>query len=167
MPAERIVKTERVLALRDLAVAAAMRHGSFEESGDARLIVLREAGLMVAYRTPFNPLPPLTDRMKFEAALRGKNAYREPYGIEIWQERLGKVLSVGWRDRKPPVVDGYEQGLWEQTLVHIAGHDLDSELCRKCALALASRKQPARGRQHGRSRSRKRSQISGRAGNDG
>jgi hypothetical protein len=167
MPAERIVKTQRIVALRDLAVAAAMRRGGFEESGDTKLVVLREAGLMIIYRTPFNPLPPLTDRMKFDAALRGKGAYREPYGIEIWQDRLGKVLSVGWRDQAPPVVDGYEQGLWEQTLAQITGLELDSGLCRKRASAVASGKQPPRGKHHGHSRGRKRTQISGRAGSDG
>jgi hypothetical protein len=167
MPAERIVKTQRIEALRDLAVAAAMGRGGFEESGDTKLVVLREAGLMIIYRTPFNPLPAFTDRMKFEAALRGRGAYREPYGIEIWQDKLGKVFSIGWRDGKPVVVDGYEQGVWEQTLAQIAGLELDSGLCRKRASAVASAKQPLRGKQHGHSRNRKRAQISGRAGRDG
>jgi hypothetical protein len=167
MPAEKSMKPKRIMALRDLAVSAAMRRGGFEESGDARLVVLRDAGLMIAYRTPFNPLPPLTDRMKFEAALRGKGAYREPYGVEIWKDKTGKVLSVGWRDQKPPVVDCYEQGLWEQTLAQIAGHEIDLGLSRKRASAVASRKQPPRGKQHGHSRNRKRTQISRSSGRDG
>jgi hypothetical protein len=156
MPAEKNVKTQRVVALRDLAVVAAMRHGCIEVSGEARLVVLREAGLMIAYRTPFNPLPRLTESMRFEAALRGKSAYREPYGIEIWQERLGKVLSVGWRNLDQPVVDNFEHGLWEQGLADIARHDSNTGLCRKCAVALASRRQPLRGERNGHSRGRKR-----------
>ena len=167
MPAERIVNTERVVALRDLAVAAAMRRGCFEASGDARLVVLRQAGLMIAYRTPFNPLPRLTERMKFEAALRGKSTHREPYGIEIWQERFGKVLSVGWSGEEPPAVDAYEQGLWERTLAEIAQHGPNSGLCLKRGSALASRHRLARGKQNGHSVSRKRTQISRRAGGDG
>ena len=156
MAIERTAKSERVAKLRDLAVGAAMRHGSFEVSGEAKLVVLRETGLMVTYRTPFNPLPKLTESMRFEAALRGKSAHREPYGIEIWQEKLGKVLSIGWRGDNAPVVDGYEKGSWEQTLAEIARHDAVSGLCRKCASALASREQPPRGEQDGHSGSRKR-----------
>jgi hypothetical protein len=144
-----------------------MQRGGFEESGDTKLVVLREAGLMIIYRTPFNPLPRLTDRMKFEAALRGKGAYREPYGIEIWRDRLGKVLSVGWRGQNPPVVDAYEQGQWEHALAQMAGGDVDLGVSLKRASVVASRKQPSRGKHHGHSRNRKRAQISGRAGRDG
>jgi hypothetical protein len=167
MTAQKFAESRHAFSLRDLAVAAAMRYGSFEASGEARLVVMREAGLMIAYRTPFNPLPPLTDSMRFEAAVRGKNAYREPYGIEVWQERLGKVLSIGWRGDNPPVVDQYEYGLWEQTLADIAGHDADPVFCGKSASALTSSRQLPQGEQHGRSGSRKRAQVSGRAGRDG
>ncbi len=167
MSYQRTVWPGRVAVLRNLAVSAAMRHGFFEASGDARLVVLRAAGLMVAYRTPFNPLPPLTENMKFEAALRGKSAYREPYGIEVWLERSGKVLSVGWCDNEPPVVDGYEQGQWEQTLAEIARGEIGPGLCRKSASALASRQQPLRGERNGHSRNRRRAKISRRAGGDG
>jgi hypothetical protein len=105
--------------------------------------------------------------MRFEAAARGKNAYREPYGIEVWQERFGKVLSIGWRGENPPVVDHYECGLWEQTLAGIAGHNADPALCGKRAPALTSGRQLPQGEHHGRSRTRKRAQVSGRAGRDG
>ncbi len=44
--------------VRDGAVAAVMRLGRFERSGDVRLTVLRLEKVMIAYRTPFNPLPP-------------------------------------------------------------------------------------------------------------
>lgn len=167
MATERRSRTERLCALRDLAVEAAMQHGSFEASGEARLVVLRAAGLMVTYRTPFNPLPRLTESMKFEAALRGKSAYREPYGIEIWQERLGKVLSIGWRGETTPVVDGYEHGLWEQTLADLARQGPKDQVCRKRPSTLASRKQIFRGEQYGHSGNRNGSPVSGRAGGDG
>jgi hypothetical protein len=167
MTAEKPAKPERILSLRDLAVAAAMHRGSFEASGETRLVVLRDAGLMIAYRTPFNPLPKLTEAMKFDAALRGKSAYREPYGIEIWHEKAGKVLSIGWRDECLPVVDHFDRGLWEQSLAELASHDGDAALCRKCSSALSLRKQPVRGEDDGRARTRKRAQISGRAGRDG
>jgi hypothetical protein len=167
MTAQRPANTDRVASLRDFAVSAAMRHGRFEASGDARLVILHQAGLMIAYRTPFNPLPKFTEGMKFEAALQGRSALREPYGIEIWDKKHGKVLSVGWRGDAAPVVDGYEHGPWEQTLAAIARHDDASELCGSGASALTSRKQPFRGELNGHAGSRKRTQIPGRAGGDG
>lgn len=166
MAGEKLNKLARVAELRDVAVVTAMRHGAFEVSGDTRLVVVREADLMLTYRTPFNPLPKLTESMRFEAALRGKNAHREPYGIEIWQDRRGKVLSVGWRSGSAPVVDSYERGAWEQTLVHIAGHKPGAELCQQCTSAVASRRQPLRKVLHGHSGSSVRPKVSGRASGD-
>lgn len=160
-------KRERVIELRDIAVVTAMRHGAFEVSGDTRLVVVREADLMLTYRTPFNPLPKLTESMRFDAAVRGKNAYREPYGIEIWQDRRGKVLSIGWQDGNAPVVDGYERGTWEQTLAHIADHKRGAGLCPECPSAVASRRQPLRKVLHGHAGSSDRPKVSGRAGRDG
>jgi hypothetical protein len=133
-----------------------MRRGRFEASGEARLVVLREAGLMIVYRTPFNPLPRFSEEMKFQATLNGKSGYLEPYGIEAWQEGRGKVLSVGWRNGRAPIVDGYEQGVWEQTLAELAEHDIDPGLCRNCTLAIASPRQQNLGDRNGHSRSRKR-----------
>lgn len=156
MATERIVKADRIARLRDLAMLTVMRHGSFEASGEARLLVLRESGLMIAFRTPFNPLPKMTEGMRFEAALRKKAAYREPYGIDIWQERLGKVLSVGWRGANRPVVDNYERGLWEETLAEIACHGESRDACPKCASATVSRARPVLGEPHGLQRNRKR-----------
>jgi hypothetical protein len=135
---ETMAKMNRISELRDRAVHAAMHHGSFETSGEARLLVLNDGGLMITYRTPFNPLPKPTVNMKFEAALRGRRSLREPYGIEIWG-KMGKVFSVGWRGDAPLVVDCYERGSWESALATISLHDLSSGPCRKCALAHASR----------------------------
>jgi len=166
MTVEVLASGDRVVALRDLAVAAAMRHGRFEASGDAKLVILHRDGLMIAYRTPFNPLPKFTETMKYEAAMDGRHALKEPYGIEVWEKRRGKVLSIGWRGTAAPVVDGYQDGAWEETLVAIA-NDGDSELCGSCTSALASRKQPFREVANGHSRNRKRAQVSRRAGGDG
>jgi hypothetical protein len=100
--------------VRDGAVAAVMRNGRFERSGDVRLTVLRLEKLMIAYRTPFNPLPPLSDQAKYTAVREGKSALLEPYGLDIWQENYGRVLSIGWRGNGPVVVDHYRAGRWER-----------------------------------------------------
>jgi len=165
MPSERFTKA-RILALRDMAVSAAMRHGVFEASGEARLVVLRDGGLMITWRTPFNPLPRLSESMKFEAALRGRRGHREPYGIDIW-DKNGKVLSVAWRDDTAITIDSYEPGGWERGLTAISRHDIASALCRKCAAALASRRKPMQGTRHGNSGDLNRPPLPGRSGSDG
>jgi hypothetical protein len=124
---KKLPTTDRILVLRDLAVAAAMRCGAFETSGEARLVVFRQASLTIIYRTPFNPLPRMSGAMQYAAATNGRHSLLEPYGIEVWQERLGKVLSIGWRGERPPIVDRYEEGLWEEVLVEIVDRAVDSD----------------------------------------
>lgn len=108
--AARRVQIQR---LRDYAVAVVMNYGRFETSGAARLAVFRSSNLMIAYHTPFNPLPSLDDQAKYFAAQEGRIAHLLPYGIDIWQLDVGKVLSMGWRDGEPPVVDIFRTGKWE------------------------------------------------------
>ncbi len=106
----------RLEAIRDAAVAAVMRYGRFETSGETRLAVLRLEKLMIAYHTPFNPLPPLNERAKYAAAKEGKCALLQPYGIDIWQVNYGRVLSIGWREGAAVVIDLYRSGRWERFL---------------------------------------------------
>lgn len=53
-------KRERIAQIQRVAVSAVMRFGKLETSGAAKLAILRKKDLMIAYRTPFNPLPPLS-----------------------------------------------------------------------------------------------------------
>lgn len=96
----------------DAAVRLAMDYGNFEKSGDARLIVLRQWGLMIGYHTPFNPLPRLTDEMRYLAAQEGRTAHLQPYGINIWQEDVGKVFSAGWGKGRTLQIDVHRAGGW-------------------------------------------------------
>ena len=89
----RDLSPARIEFIRRAAVAAAMRSGRFQASGTARLLVLRKRDVMIAYRTPFNPLPPLSEMAKFLAAREGKTAHLQPYGIDIWQLDIGKVMN--------------------------------------------------------------------------
>jgi hypothetical protein len=90
-----------------------MRFGRFESSGFTRLMVLRRKDVMIAYRTPFNPLPPLSENAKYLAAKEGRTAYLMPYGIDIWRFDTGKVMSLGWHDGQNAVADHYRPGDWE------------------------------------------------------
>lgn len=107
---------ERIAQIRRAAVAAVMRFGKLESSGAAKLAVFRKKDLMIAYRTPFNPLPPLSETAKYLAAREGRIAHLLPYGIDIWQLDVGKVLSAGWRDGEGTVTDLYRPGDWEGIL---------------------------------------------------
>jgi hypothetical protein len=112
----RDLSPARIEFIRRAAVAAAMRSGRFQASGTARLLVLRKRDVMIAYRTPFNPLPPLSEMAKFLAAREGKTAHLQPYGIDIWQLDIGKVMSLGWRDGGDAIADLYRPGDWENLL---------------------------------------------------
>jgi hypothetical protein len=110
----------RMHALRDWAMSAVMQRGRFEPSGGAKLAILKEDGLMIGYRTPFNPLPKLRDRAKYEAANRGKNCRTDWYGIDVWLEDVGKVFSVGWGADRELRVHCCKAGPWQLTLERIA-----------------------------------------------
>lgn len=88
--------------IRDIAVQAVMTRGGFESSGEARLAVLRQDGLMIAYRTPFNPL----------AGAKGD------YGIDIWREQ-GKVFSASWGPGAP-LATTFKPGPWQAIVESLA-----------------------------------------------
>jgi len=72
---------------------------------------------MIAYRTPFNPMPGLSEHAKFIATREGRMAPLLPYGIDVWQLDVGKVMSLGWRDGEIAVADLYRPGDWEGLLM--------------------------------------------------
>jgi hypothetical protein len=113
-------------AVCDLAVFAVMNQGTFETSGAAKLAVLRRSGLMIAYHTPFNPLPPMSEELKYLAAMDGRTAHLQPYGIDIWYEGLGKVFRAGWRPGEAVSVDFYRSGEWENLFDAIVNPPLDA-----------------------------------------
>ena len=112
--------------LRDMAVLAVARRGALERSGAASLAILHERGLMIGYHTPFNPLPKMSDSAQYDAACRGKQAAREPYGIEIWLDGAGKVFTAGWTFDSEPHVRLCKRGAWQEVLKNIV-HDTGEE----------------------------------------
>lgn len=116
----RTTSTERAKAIRDLAVHAVMTRGALEKSGAARLAVLREDGLMIGYRTPFNPLPPLLANARYDAALKGETHRNDPYGIDIWLEDFGKVFSASWDHGSAFNMRLCRSGTWQHSLAAVA-----------------------------------------------
>ncbi|HWA29946.1 MAG TPA: hypothetical protein VG867_02555 [Rhizomicrobium sp.] len=99
---------------------AVMTRGALEKSGNARLAVLRDQGLMIGYRTPFNPLPPLAPSARYEAALKGETCSSDPYGIDVWLEDFGKVFSASWTHGDALKVRLCRPGAWQSTLAAVA-----------------------------------------------
>jgi hypothetical protein len=128
---------DRICALRDLAMTAVMQRGRIEPSGGARLAVLKEGGLMIGYRTPFNPLPRIADSAKYEAAAAGKNHWCDAYAIDIWLEDVGKVFSVGWGLDEELRVRRCKPGPWQTTLETIAAAPKFEDMNRSEGLAMA------------------------------
>jgi len=78
---------------------------------------------MVGYHTPFNPLPPLGETAKYWAARDGKIGRLEPYGLDIWELDIGKVLSIGWRELGSPcLVDHMRRTNWETAFESALGN---------------------------------------------
>ena len=107
-------------AIRDLAVHAVMTRGELEKSGSARLAVLRDQGLMIGYRTPFNPLPPLSPGARYDAALKGETYSSDPYAIDVWLEDFGKVFSASWTQDDTLKIRLCRPGTWKSTLAAVA-----------------------------------------------
>ena len=68
----------------------------------------------ISYRTPFQPLPPLSQFMRYQIArLGGKESL--PYGLDIWFAHK-KVLNVEWNDEGLIEIISYRPGEWEDQL---------------------------------------------------
>jgi hypothetical protein len=68
----------------------------------------------ITYRTPFQPLPPLSQFMRYQIALYGGKE-NLPYGLDIWFAHK-KVLNVEWNDEGLIRIISYRPGEWEDQL---------------------------------------------------
>jgi len=91
-----------------------MQYGAFEQSGDARLIVLRKNKLLLVYSTPFNPIPVVMEGATPHSAARPRQ-----YSLQIWQDERGKVFSANWDIYGTEVISLCRNGPWRSALREI------------------------------------------------
>ena len=79
-----------------------------------QMLGYNDDALSISFRTPFQRLPGLDDRIKYWAAVLGKDVSNLPYGLDIWAPR--KVLNIEWDDHGRVEVVSYRAGDWEAKL---------------------------------------------------
>jgi hypothetical protein len=106
----------RVLELRPQVVAVAQKYGSL--NGVAGL----SAGIgdiLIAYRTPFQKIPPVPEAAKYWLALQGRCA-DFGFGLDVWwrnpQAKRPRVLGIVWNDPDPIEIFNYNRGDWEHEI---------------------------------------------------
>src|SRR6266436_5688905 len=95
-------KDRRAIAIRDAAREIVRQEGVWQEVRlpGGKSMRVRSAdfeNISILYTTPFQPLPPPSNAMKYQAALLGSDAGRGAYLIDVWIAGK-KVLFVQWED---------------------------------------------------------------------
>lgn len=122
-----MIKRERAIELRNVAVAVVKAHGIWTagavHNGPKALWFHDQArGIHMTYRTPFISLPEPSDKIIHKAAIHGEPLKPTlPYGLDIWAPE--KVLSVAWSDEGDFEMIGYKPGDWEKRLLELYESD--------------------------------------------
>jgi hypothetical protein len=104
---------KHALTLRDAAVVIVKRYGKLEDCGAAKLLIARIGEIVISYRSPFQPLPKLDEKSKYEIARLG-GRLNLSYGLDVWAPK--KVLNIEWDDRGAFEVISFRRGDWESVL---------------------------------------------------
>jgi|SRR5580692_1125256 hypothetical protein len=115
---DKATKLARIEGLRAGALRVVKELGNWTriKMGDSdRPIMGAELGdVKILLRTPFQPLPPMNQFMRYQSALLGGKE-NLPYGLDIWFARK-KVLNVEWNDEGLIQIRSYRPGEWEGQL---------------------------------------------------
>jgi hypothetical protein len=111
---DRTTKLSRVKEVRDHALRLLKAHGEWKGSGDQKHLGAKIGNVSLSYRTPFQPLPEISEQLRYmQALLKGKDNL--PYGMDVWSNRK-KVLNLEWADDGEVDVISYKPGEWESAL---------------------------------------------------
>jgi hypothetical protein len=101
------------------ALLAIKKQGKWERVGARRAIGVQLGDVKISYRTPFQPLTPLAELLRYQRRLVGGKE-NLPYGLDIWYARK-KVLNVEWTDEGAIEIISYEPGEWERAFEGASG----------------------------------------------
>jgi hypothetical protein len=112
-------KCAQAILLRDAALGVVKRIGAWQTASPVKLLSARVGSLLIGYRTPFQRLPVVRDKLKFIAAKIGAPPPQSlPYGLDLWAPK--KVLNVEWDDQGNVALIGFRRGEWEEELIAAA-----------------------------------------------
>jgi len=102
------------VVMRDIALRKLWAEGSFAKIGDTPYLSWRGDGLSMAFRTPFQALPPVSTKTVFrmlETRMISGGENRD-YGLDVWANDLGKVLNIEWDADGRTELVGFRRGSW-------------------------------------------------------
>jgi len=124
---QKTTKRDRAIMLRNLALAAVRARGQWKEcSGGPKFLTLEADGLIIAYRSPFQKLPPdsgETVRLAMVYGVMPKDNL--PHGLDVWHG--GKVLNIEWSDGGEIDVRSYKAGPWEKAIEALGDRQADDK----------------------------------------
>jgi hypothetical protein len=122
---DKATKLARIEGLRAGALRVVEEMGSWTQvkmgDRDCALKGAEIGDVKILLRTPFQPLPPLSQSMRYQYAVLGGQE-NLPYGLDIWFARK-KVLNVEWNDEGLIQIGSYRPGEWEGQLSSFASGD--------------------------------------------
>jgi hypothetical protein len=107
---------------KEWALSVVKARGAWQGAGRGpNLLMFHDGNLRIAYRAPFQELPPPSGalmRKSMELMAYGLRPPQNlPYGLDIWER--GNVLNIEWSDNDVHVVS-YKAGSWEQDLERLS-----------------------------------------------
>jgi hypothetical protein len=112
---DKATKLVRIKSIRAAALRAVEEIGSWHQvrmgSCDRAMRGAKIGDVAISYRTPFQPLPPLRQFMRYQIALFGGKE-NLPYGLDIWFAHK-KVLNVESNDEGLIEIISYRLCEWE------------------------------------------------------
>jgi hypothetical protein len=122
---DKATKRARIEALRSDALRIVKEVGSWTQvrvgDRDCALKGAEIGDVKILLRTPFQPLPPASQFLRYQDAVLGSKE-NLPYALDIWFARK-KVLNVEWNDGGFIQIVSYRPGAWEGQLLSLAGGD--------------------------------------------
>ena len=115
---DKATKLARIKSIRAAALRAVEEIGSWHQvrmgNRDLAMRGAEIGDVSISYRTPFQPLPPLSQLMRYQKKKFGGKE-NLPYGLDIWFAHK-KVLNVEWNDEGLIRIISYRPGEWEDQL---------------------------------------------------
>ncbi len=111
-------RLDSALRIRDSALEKLQVEALFVDTNLGPTLSWRKDRLTMLYRTPFQKLPPVPERLKYMAALLGKQLENLSYRLDIWDtEYGGKVLNIEWNAEGDVQLVSFRRGAWESKVL--------------------------------------------------
>jgi len=119
---QKVSRTNQALALRDAAIVWLRRAGQNEpHPGGYRYLTWRSEEFTLLLRTPFQRVPGFSGKDHRIAAMHGVRLPKQyGYGLDIWRQGSGKVLTLEWEADGTVGLRSFRRGTWEGEIFLLA-----------------------------------------------